>query len=311
MKGEVVMVHIITHNDLDGYSAGYVVLQHFGKENCNIEHFNYDKEPAIEKYGEGDTVVITDYSLTNDQYRQILAQIGDEGNVIWLDHHITAINRYREEKDLCLQGIRSTKWCGAALAWFYFNDFDTEDVENIPYEELVEKLPLWLRLVDAWDTWKLDSKYRIAAEALNEFSSVNITNSLELRDIATSRVALQECIDIGDIYMEYKNAWAKKFRDKYMFIDKEIPGELFGTSRDLKMAMLNIGCANSIFFGEQIDECDVCMTFCFDGERVVCSVYSNKDDVDCSLFAKHHGGGGHKGAAGFSIDNADSLDNIF
>lgn len=229
------MVHILTHNDLDGYSAGYLVLQHFGKENCNIEHFNYDREPAIEKYGEGDTVVITDYSLTNDQYRQILAQIGETGDLIWLDHHITAIKRYNEEADLYTQGIRSTKWCGTALTWFYFNDFDTEDVENIPYEELVEKLPLWLRLVDAWDTWKLDSKYRADAEYLN----ISVGSRLSMELIAEMIDCLQDYVDTGKQYVEFRDQWSKQFRDKYMF-KKKIPGTNFGVDREIEIAVLNI-----------------------------------------------------------------------
>ena len=216
------MVHILTHNDLDGYSAGYVVLQHFGKENCNIEHFWYDREPAIEKYGEGDTVVITDYSLTNDQYRQILAQIGETGDLIWLDHHITAINRYQEEKDLYLDGLRSTKWCGAALAWFYFNDFDTVDVEEIPYEELVERLPLWLRLVDAWDTWKTNSPYRRNAELLNlalcnELSMENIEKIA--KDVKVYSANLLKPLNTGKIYEKYRDTWTKQFREKYGVVE--------------------------------------------------------------------------------------------
>lgn len=304
------MVHILTHSDLDGYSAGYVVLQHFGKKNCNIEHFNYDREPVIEKYGEGDTVVITDYSLSNDQYRQIFAQIGETGDLIWLDHHISAINRYHEEKDLYLQGLRSTKYCGAALAWFYFNDFDTEDVENIPYEELVEKLPLWLRLVDAWDTWKTDSPYRRNAELLN----LALCNELSMENIA--RIArddivytynLLKPISTGKLYEKYKDMWAKQFREKYMFILEDNPGEQFGTHRKIRIAMMNIGCANSTFFGEYINECDVCITFCCNGQEFVVSAYSSKDDIDCSLFAKNHGGGGHKGAAGCIVADPHNM----
>ena len=33
-----------------------------------------------------------------------------------------------------------------------------------------------------------------------------------------------------------------------------------------------------------------------------CSIYSVKEDFDCSKFAEKFGGGGHKGAAGFSLD---------
>ena len=70
------------------------------------------------------------------------------------------------------------------------------------------------------------------------------------------------------------------------------------------------GCANSTFFGEYIDKCDVCITFCFDGKQVAVSAYSNKEDIDCSLFAKRHGGGGHKGAGGFSVNDIDGIFNF-
>ena len=41
---------------------------------------------------------------------------------------------------------------------------------------------------------------------------------------------------------------------------------------------------------------------CFNGEQWVCSFYSNKEDIDCSIMASRLGGGGHKGAAGCTIN---------
>ena len=49
------------------------------------------------------------------------------------------------------------------------------------------------------------------------------------------------------------------------------------------------------------------MTFCYNGKQFIVSVYSNKEDVDCSLFAKRYGGGGHKGAAGYTVEDTDGL----
>ena len=37
------------------------------------------------------------------------------------------------------------------------------------------------------------------------------------------------------------------------------------------------------------------------GEHWTVSMYSTKENIDCSVIAKKHGGGGHKGAAGFQI----------
>lgn len=291
------MVHIFTHNDLDGYSAGYVALQHFAGTRCAIEHLNYDKEPDISDLMEGDIVVITDYSLSNDQYRQILSIIGDEGHLIWCDHHITAINRYHEDEDLCCEGLRSTKYCGAVLTYLYFQDWDTEDVENMEYNDLMSHVPYWLRVVDAWDTWKLNVPYREDAEYLNMGIGMNL--SIEAIDDMTRHI--QKYVALGKHYSEFRDNWAKQFRDKYMFY-KHIPGKNFGVNRTIKTAVLNVGCANSLYFGDVVDDVDVCVTMCFNGENWTVSLYSNKTDIDCSMCAKIFGGGGHKGAAGCSFN---------
>ena len=41
----------------------------------------------------------------------------------------------------------------------------------------------------------------------------------------------------------------------------------------------------------------VCIAYIHDGEKFTVSLYS--ESVDVSVIAKAHGGGGHKGAAGF------------
>lgn len=297
------MVHIFTHTDLDGYAAGYVVLQALNKEKCEVTHLNYDKEPVLENIKNGDTVVITDYSLSNDQYRQILNLVGDEGKLIWCDHHITAINRYLDDEDLIIDGIRSTKYCGAVLAWCYFNDIDTDEINNqLSYEELIEKIPLWLRLVDAWDTWKLDSPYRTNAEYLNLGVQNNL--SMELMEKIAKRTYdfyLLKEINRGKIYAQYRNEWSKSLREKYMFT-RTLGGALFGVNRDVNVAVLNVGCGNSQFFGDEINNYDVCITMCFNGKQWVVSYYSSKPDIDCSLCASHFGGGGHKSAAGCTFE---------
>lgn len=229
------MVHILTHNDLDGYAAGFVVLEHFGKENCDVVHLNYDKEPVIENFKMGDKVFITDYSLTNEQYRMIMELVGED-NLVWCDHHISAINRYKEDENLYVDGIRSTKYCGAVLTWCYFNDIDTEEIDEImSYEELMTRMPKWLRLVDAWDTWKLNSPYRKDAEYLN----ISVGSRLSMELIAEMKDYLQDYIDTGKTYVEFRDQWSEQFRKKYMF-KKKMSGTNFGVDREIEIAVLTI-----------------------------------------------------------------------
>ena len=65
----------------------------------------------------------------------------------------------------------------------------------------------------------------------------------------------------------------------------------------------NLGNANSKFFGNRISCYDAVVTQCFDGDKWNFSIYSEDEDFDCSLVARYFGGGGHKGAAGFTSKN--------
>lgn len=295
------MVHILTHNDLDGYAAGYVVLKHFGEENCDIQHYNYDRDVDMSNFKEGDTIVITDYSLSNDEYRKILDIVGDDGHLIWCDHHISAINRYNEDEDLCCEGLRSTKFCGAALAYFYFNTaIDAEDLETLNEDTLTQMLPYLLQLVDAWDCWKLNSPIRKQAEQFN-MSIANNLSILELEILDNNPDFIDSYITLGSHYEEFRDSWAEHFRDKYMF-KRTLSGWLFGVERDVEVAVLNIGCASSKYFGDIINDVDVCITQCFNGSQWNVSFYSSKADINCSFAASIFGGGGHRGAAGCTFN---------
>ena len=62
---------------------------------------------------------------------------------------------------------------------------------------------------------------------------------------------------------------------------------------------------NSMVFGDKINDYDIVSLIRFNGSQFVYSLYSNKDNIDCSKIAttlgtfSKLGGGGHKGAAGF------------
>ena len=53
-------------------------------------------------------------------------------------------------------------------------------------------------------------------------------------------------------------------------------------------------------FGEKYSEYPLVMVWVFDGTQYVYSIFSGNLEIDCSKIAESYGGGGHKGAAGFS-----------
>ena len=73
---------------------------------------------------------------------------------------------------------------------------------------------------------------------------------------------------------------------------------------------MNTNSFSSNVFKSVYDESkhDIMMPFAYNGRFWVCSLYTFKDNIDCSAIAKARGGGGHLKAAGFQ---ADKFENIF
>ncbi len=52
---------------------------------------------------------------------------------------------------------------------------------------------------------------------------------------------------------------------------------------------------------------DIMMPFQFNGKEWLFSLYTDKPEVDCSVIAKRYGGGGHRGASGFQVEDIKTI----
>src|SRR5699024_3525054 len=106
---------------------------------------------------------------------------------------------------------------------------------------------------------------------------------------------LKDLIETGNKYIDYRNHWSSQLRERYGY-DTNIIGP---DNKSYSMYLLNLGNANSEYFGDKINEYDIVTTFCFNGIKYNYSMYSNKDYVNCAELCRYFGvdnGGGHKGA---------------
>lgn len=304
------MYHIITHDDLDGYSAGYLVNQFLtdvesvSSSDITIHIMDYSKELDIDSFRLFDEVYITDFSLKPDVMNELLLRTT---NIIWLDHHKTALDylpEYREK----VKGRQIVGMSGTALTYLYFYapkeimDSSIEEMENW----LSENARKWINLVDAWDCWKINSKYRKESELL----SIYMSNRLSIENIKELDMHDEDYLDNilskGSIYQEYKNLSDKSYVDRYGF---EITLKIYDKDQILhtyKALAVNTGSKGSYVFGSKIDEYDICIPFINNGEIISASLYSNKHFIDCGKICKELGGGGHKGAAGFTLSDENS-----
>lgn len=271
------------HNDLDGHCAGALVRMYMDDDN---EYYTSDdfiesdyRSLKIDIVEPGEEVIFVDYSFTEttEHYLRKLIDMGCD--IIWIDHHISSINLCIENTDFdALEGIRSEKYSGAALTYMY--------LYNVDYE----MIPEYVKLVSDYDTWKLDrpepALFKLGMDAQDNDVDSNIWDQL-----ANLSYVKDDIIKDGKIVKRYLDLDLKSYRESYGFE---------ATTQDGDIVYVVNRKSNSWIFGELIDKYVAVVSYVFDGTQYVYSVFSSDHNFDCSEFAETYGGGGHKGAAGFT-----------
>ena len=318
---------IFHHDDADGYAAGYLALKYEGErgifEDLSTEEMNYNKEFPLDKIEKGDKIYIVDYSI---EPKEMLDLLKITKNVIWIDHHISAIKKYDDWNDLIfeatgvelIKGIRLVGLSGCALTYLYlfggYTDIammelrtvaNDKQIFNDLNEDFKSTSQRYLYLINDWDIWAHESpdSERLQIAIANQLS-MDMMLQLD-RDLDDK--LLNYFIEKGKNYIEYRDIWSSGFMKRYGF--ETAIEDLNGRLRPIFVA--NLGNANSKFFGDLINRYDAVVTMCYNGDLWNFSIYSVKEDFDCSEIARHFGGGGHKGASGFSLHEPFTKSTIF
>ena len=303
-------IQIITHDDMDGYASAAVVYWAFKKagfiseDNYSITHYNYsDKIPSCDQSAK--IIFITDYSISNEAFMKDLRQTYDNNKhkIFWCDHHQTSIDNCKGDYTILknIPGIRDTKYCGAALAWFYLNPGSTD-----------VNLPKILRLVDDYDCWKKkikESDYLNAAFNYNQeyYKDLHDPTSdlwehlIYYRGNSEFSVTGNKLIDYGEksCQVQRDTEWANIRRNGWIGILDKFP--------DVKMICLNNDSKGSQLFSDLLKSKEYpdgkythACAFQFDGSKMTYSIYSAENvSPNAQKICEAYGGGGHPGAAGF------------
>ena len=111
------------HSDMDGKCAGAIVHKYYlvdrerTRETADSEFIciNYKDDFPFGRIKPDELVVIVDFSLQRDGEFEKLLEITN--NVIWIDHHKTAIEKHG---GLNVPGLRVDGIAGCELTWQYF-----------------------------------------------------------------------------------------------------------------------------------------------------------------------------------------------
>lgn len=287
---------LIHHNDLDGFSAGAQAMMAFPQaEPLCLGYGDPSAIPGIDRLQEYDTVIIVDYTLPVESMKWLR----DNRRFLWIDHHLSAIKLSQANGYADAEGLRCEPGaliCAAELAWRFFQG--------------ERPLPRMLRLVGDQDTFRNSTTSSFTNEALPFLYGIQP----ELEKHAPAHFhdtdypwKTPQDLERDDICQKYieKGAAIQAYNNYYNgTIAKEFAFEriLWGGKRVL---CLNSPGHGSLRLQPAFDPTrhDAMLLFSFDGEQWDYGLYAGSGDtnrIDCSAIAASYGGGGHKGAAGFT-----------
>lgn len=218
-------------------------------------------------------------------------------NIVWIDHHKSAIASHPAD----IPGYRIDGVAACRLAWQWFTHpgrFQGGSSVRPPGKEMFVQRrvgePLAVRLAGEYDVWDHrgdgDLEFQFGLDAQHELLWDR------LLDPKLGGEYVDGIIHTGRFAM---NCYAKRdaavMRERSFLVDFE----------GLKFLALNTArCNSNTFSARDLSETghDALMAFFFNGKIWTVSLYhaTHRRDLDLSLIAVKHGGGGHKGACGFT-----------
>lgn len=256
----------------DGFGAAYAFWKFFGKKIKYIPFSHYDKIPNLK----GKDVYMADIALEREDMIKV-KKAAKSLQVI--DHHLSAM-RNLEGLDYCHFDMNHS---GAVLAWQFL----------FPEQEV----PKLLRYIEDRDLWKWELPY--SEELLAAVDSYDKTFEIwdELANKVEDPNEFANLLKEGTVILRYNRILMARIKQDIHTISilgHEVPA-------------INTPFFRSEIVGELAEEAEFAAGYHFTGEQWQFSLRSN-DRVDVSkVAASFPGGGGHKNAAGFSINKLSEL----
>lgn len=274
------MICIYHSKDLDGYTSGAIVKRKY--PDCKLIGWDYGE--VVPEIPSGEDIIMIDISFPMADMLRIRQK---SKSLTWIDHHISAkkeFDSYFNGIDVTEHGINYIYQLGIAaceIGWNYF----------FPNE----KMPEAVLLLGQYDTWRKEDEKRWE-NAILPFQYImrlkcNSAETFPTELFEDSPVRVDSLIEKGHLILKYQKSQDNRAMKASFVIDFE----------GLRALVLNIGGASSNTFLSVWDEDkhDIMIPFFYSGNKWTFSIYTTKDDIDCSALAKARGGGGHKKAAGF------------
>lgn len=282
------MICIYHSRDLDGYCSGAIVKKKFP----DAKLIGYDYGEPMPELTTGEAVIMIDVSMPMKDMEHIAEN--SNWQLTWIDHHVSAINEFKnyvgDGEAFCV-AVLEVGIAACEIAWKHF--FKAMKMP-MPVELLGTYDTFRNKDRDNWDSWVMPFQYgmRMICTSAESFP-MELLMPLELYGASVLN-KFNSIQNAGAVILAYQKEQNKKL------CEKAFEFNFLG----LRAICLNTTTPNSLTFESVYDpnKHDVMMPFSFTGKFWVFSLYTETDNVDCSVLAKKMGGGGHRKAAGFQVD---------
>jgi len=218
-----------------------------------------------------------------------MVELANKCKLIWIDHHKTALEE-AEKRNFVVRGTRRIGIGACFLVWEYI-------YPHLPVPKPVKLLAEY----DVWDHSDPDTLPFQYGMRLRETDPAT-EEGMKLWELLFSGwlFAFNPILEEGKVILKYQKQMDTKYCARYAYLV---------TFEGYKAIALNRGIANSMTFENApgAKDADIFITYVFNGDNWIVSLYANKPDIDVSKIAEKYAGyggapqtgGGHKGAAGF------------
>lgn len=261
----------IHHNDLDGRCAAAIVYKATGY-NIRFYETNYGNPLPVVKDTDN-VIAIVDFSYPPDQMNELIL-LGRP--IVWIDHHATARD-YPYQHLMGLRDFEDKSRAGCELAWeFFFPD---------------KPVPDSVRLIGDYDKWKL--QYDPACfqyyEGIKTISDSQYPEHPFWQTILNHNMNTPEIVQKGVAAIDYRDQYCDGLCKSFGYETRLDGYDAYACNQYM---------FGSKGFGKRFEEYPICIAYIHDGKKFTVSMYSR--EVHVGQIAQRYGGGGHKGAAGFT-----------
>ena len=291
---------VIHHSaDFDGLFCREIARRFLGD---SAEYIGWDYgQPKVVFQPEAERIYILDLSpecLGGDSY--------DSSKLVWIDHHKSAIEKF----PATIPGYRIDGVAACRLAWQWFDhglhDLNAGDMGLLPDKnEFIQRLveePEAVRLAGEYDIWdKRDPEAEVFQLGLRSVPSYSLNWSYLLNYAFQAYV--DQLIENGWLLQTYVNQQDAELVKALGFLV---------TFEGLKFLALNSSKKGSLQFAARDIPAtghDALLKFNWTGSTWDFSLYhaKHRTDLDLSAIAVKYGGGGHRGACGFRMQNISPI----